>query len=29
MRVHKNGIEIEDCFKAVFEKSGKNRYKGA
>jgi len=28
-RVHKNGMEIEDYLRAVFEKSGKNRQKGA
>ena len=27
--IPKNGMEIEDYFRAVFEKSGKIRYKGA
>jgi len=27
--IPKNGMEIEDYFRAVFEKSGKNRQKGA
>ncbi len=27
--IPKNGMEIEDYFSAVFEKSGKIRYKGA
>ena len=27
--VPKNGMEIEDYFRAVFEKSGKNRQEGA
>ena len=27
--IPKNGMEIEDYLRAVFEKSGKNRQKGA
>lgn len=27
--IPKNGIKIEDYFRAVFEKSGKNRQEGA
>jgi hypothetical protein len=27
--INKNGMKIENCFRAVFEKSGKNRQEGA